>query len=354
MAVSVAGAAAVVLLAGSATILRQARVSVVQKQNIAAARGFVVPLLLEAQASNQGKPVSAGQLLDQLEHHMDRGKDADAETRLEVLNIVAASQLLLQDTARSEAAVKKAMAIAANLDPDHPQSLRARLLMSWVRLARGQTGELRPEIGRLIADMRRSSRTLPEDLAGALRILSEMAVDEGNGEEAESSALEAVAVAEQRLGRNHNQAVLTLVDLCYAYVSNGKPALAAETGKHARERAMEAYSQRWTHPNVLKAREAYGFALAASGERQDGLREMNEAIRDSSSSFGASSRVVGFSLRRLARVQLDAGLAADALESIDQAVSILAEHQDRGAPGFARTLELRGRVFTAAQFAVVR
>jgi hypothetical protein len=59
---------------------------------------------------------------------------------------------------------------------------------------------LRPELDRLIADMRKSGRTLPEDLPGALRIRSEMALDEGNAEEAEAAALEAVEAAENRLG----------------------------------------------------------------------------------------------------------------------------------------------------------
>jgi hypothetical protein len=133
---------------------------------------------------------------------------------------------------------------------------------------------------------------------------------------------------------------------------NGKPELALETGKRARERAMEAFAQRATHPTVLKTREAYAFALAASGQHEEGLQEMNDVMRDIASSFGAGSRFAGFALRRLAKIQLDAGLTRQAQESIEQASRILAEHQDRGAPGFARTLELRGRILAAAQFAV--
>jgi tetratricopeptide (TPR) repeat protein len=197
--------------------------------------------------------------------------------------------------------------------------------------------------------MRRSRRTLPEDLAGALRILSAAAIEEGNAVEAESSALEALEVAETRLGPRHNQVVLSLVDLCYAFASSGKHALAIATGERARDWALEVYSQRSTHPNVLKAREAYAFALAASGESDNGIREMNDAIRDTASSFGVSSRAEGFALRRLALMQLYAGRPEQALETVNRAVSILSEHLNRESPGFARTLELRGRILAAAQ-----
>jgi hypothetical protein len=345
----VTGTIAILLLAGGATILRQARLSVIHKQQIAAARGFLVPLLLEAHAYHGGmKPLAALQLLKQVEQRIDRMQDADPETRIEVMNIVAASLLILQDTAGTETIVRKAMLAAAAIDPGHAQSLRARMLVNWVRLSRGQTDEVRREIGLLLADMRRSPRTLPEDIAGALRIRSAVALEESNAAEAESSALEALGMAEKRLGRLHNQAVLSLVDLCYAYESDGKQALALDTCKLARDRALAAYSGQWTHTNVIKAREAYAFALAASGQRDGGIGEMKDAIRDIFSSFGPSSRLEGLALRRLARMQLEAGGAGQALESINRAVSILAEHLNRNSPGFARTLELRGRIFAAA------
>ena len=69
----------------------------------------------------------------------------------------------------------------------------------------------RREIEELLVDMRHGGRPLPEDLAGTLRARSDVAFQEGQAPEAESYALEALRLAESRLGPHHNQGVLALI-----------------------------------------------------------------------------------------------------------------------------------------------
>ena len=103
-----------------------------------------------------------------------------------------------------------------------------------------------------------------------------------------SSALKALGIAESRLGLRHNQSVLALVDLSYAYQLAGHGELAVKTGERAVGRALEAYSKSATHPNVLKSRVALGYALARSGQTARGI-PVTRTLSKSGGPFGPSS-----------------------------------------------------------------
>jgi tetratricopeptide (TPR) repeat protein len=211
-------------------------------------------------------------------------------------------------------------------------------------LSRGQTRKIRGDLDRLLEEMRRYGTALPEDFAGAWRLRSAVALEEGDPATAVSSALEALKVAESRLGMRHNQSVLALVDLCHAYQRAGQRELALKTGESALRRALDAYSNSATHPNVLKARVALGEALAGSDQAARGIHQTRDAIEDTSSLFGASSRLVGLNLKILAEMQMHAGQWRAAKESIGRSCSILADHLDRDSPGYASLLKLRSEI----------
>ena len=348
LAVAAAATVLITLLAGSGLVVWQELVALAQQRRAEEIKSFLVSTLLGAHAYWAGRPLSALELLHRVESHVYRLRGADAETRVELLNILAASMLSLQDTAGAESTAISAVRESTTLEPGHPQALRAHMLRNWVRLFRGQYPEGRAEIDQLVLAMRRSPRTLPEDLAGALRIRSDLALEEGNFRLAESSALEALQIADDRLGPHHNQTVLALVELSLAYQAGGKVDAALEIVERAKRRALEAYSGQLTHPNVLKARSAYSQILAASGQRRLAIAEAELVMNDNSQLFGPSSRAVGLDLRNLARLQLDAGQLAPALQSADRAVSILREHFDPGSPGYGALIQLRGLIRLAA------
>lgn len=119
--------------------------------------------------------------------------------------------------------------------------------------------------------------------------------------------------------------------------------------KRARDRALEAYAGHDTHPNVLKARVAYAQALAANGQAERAVTETRQAIHDATMLFGASSRIVGVDLLRLARLHLQTGQTELAFESANRAHSILAGQLDQNTPGYAAVLEVRGEALLAAR-----
>ena len=135
-----------------------------------------------------------------------------------------------------------------------------------------------------------------------------------------------------------------LVDLCHAYQRAGQRELALRMGERAVRRALDAYSNSATHPNVIKARVALGQALAGSGQAARGIQETRDAIEDTSTLFGASSRLVGLNLKILAEMQMHAGQWRAAKESIGRSYSILKDHFDSDSPGYASLLKLRSEI----------
>jgi serine/threonine-protein kinase len=334
-----------VLVASSALTAWQARIALARAKQAEEAKAMVISMLFDAHSyRGAGKQVSALDLLRQTQQRLAMLPTTDIRSRVQVLNILGASLLSQQDTNNAEAAADRAMAEAGELSPSDPERLRSRLLRSWVLLSRGQTDKVHNEIASLLGDMHRYGTALPEDLAGAWRVQSAIALEEGDPAKAVSSAREALRIAESRLGTRHNQSVLALVDLCYAYLEAGQGELAVKTGEKAVMRALEAYSKSATHPNVLKARVALGNALAGSGQPARGMQLTQDAIEDAMALFGPSSRFVGVNLKMLAEMQWRAGQGHEAMKSIDRAYSILVDHFRRDSPGFASLVKLRSEI----------
>jgi tetratricopeptide (TPR) repeat protein len=291
-----------------------------------------------------GKPFSTLQFLQGMYSHAGPLAAADPETRVEFLNMLAASLMSQQDTSTAEAVAIRATNESRALPTDHKMALRARMMRNWVRLYRGQFGTLRNELDKLMADMEASRTTLPEDLAGTLRMQSAVACEIGDPEVARAFAAQALAIAERRLGNQHNQSVLALVDLSHAELASHHDQIALDTASHAYQRGIEAYHGSTTHPNVVKARVAHAQALAALGRRDEAFRELRRALDDSSALFGPGSRAAGYDLLRLARLELQNGRPRQALEAVEQSRSFLDDDLDPNEVGFAGLLELRGTI----------
>lgn len=349
LTVGVTAAVLVTLVACLALALWQAQVAVTERQRAEYVKSFLLSVLLDAHSYRAGRPLSALDLLHRAQTRIDRLHGADAATRVELLNILGASLLSLQDTADAEIVIASAMREAAGLERGHSQALRARMLRNWVRIFRGQYAQVRNEIDGLLREMGRSGNVLPEDLAAAWRARSEAALEMAEPEEAKASAAEALRVAEDRLGPSHNQSVLALVNLCLAYGAAGDPALALDTGERALRRALESYGGQSNHPNVLKARAALAQALATAGRSDEAIQEASSVVRDGSDLFGLEARGVGLDLRTLAQLQFDAGQLEAADRSAGQAIAILSKHFDRDSPGYEAVTQLRADIRRAAR-----
>lgn len=259
-------------------------------------------------------------------------------------SILGASLLSQEDLADAETAIGRAAQEAVKLPRSDPERLRSRLLVNWICLSRGQTDRARGDIDHLLEDMRRFGSAYPEDFAGAWRIRSAVALAEHDSGMAISSALASQRIAEARLGMHHNQSVLALVDLSYAYSLAGRQDLALKTAEQAVQRGLHAYSNSETHPNVLKARLAWAQALARSGQPFRGIRMAQAVIDDASALFGASSQLVGQYLVILAEMQTSDEQLPAARESIERAHSILVRHYRTDSPAYLSLAKLRSEI----------
>ncbi|MEO8659410.1 MAG: serine/threonine-protein kinase [Bryobacteraceae bacterium] len=336
------------LVAGAALVTWQAREAFAQQKRAETAKRFLISILIDSHSYWAGKPLTALDLLKRSQTRIQGLPNMDPETRVEMMNLLGASLLSLEDTQGAEAALARVASDMRQIRASHPQVLRARMLRAWVHIFRGRTAEARAELGPLLHDMKEAPQTLPEDLAAAVRATSEVALDAGNAEEAEASAGEALRIAVTRLGANHNQAVLAQVMLSRAQVAGGKITVGLETARQARRRGLDAYGGQPDHPNVLKARIALGEAMAAAGDPKGGITEIESVVRSATELFGPQSRTAGQALRSLSRLELEAGHIQSALQAIVRAESILRDHFDPQSSGAAALGRLQGNILMEA------
>jgi hypothetical protein len=239
---------------------------------------------------------------------------------------------------------------ALRLPPQDTDRLRSRLYKLWVGWYRGEIGTVRGPVESLLDDMARFGSALPEDQSGAWRIRSMIAVEEGDPAKALSSAQAALQVAESRLGTRHNQSVLGLVDLTYAYLSAGDNQRGLQTAQRAWARGLAAYAESASHPNVLKARVAYAEALAASGNPEAAIPVAKSAIGDTVTLFGPSSLLEGLSLKKLAIIEARAGRQQDAEQSMERSCEILRKHFREVSPASLALLDLRREIRSGQLF----
>ena len=336
-----------VLLVASTLIAWQAHLVQLQKRNAEEAKALVLSMLFDAHSYwGDGKPLSALDMLKHAQRGLGALPAADLRTRVQVLNILGMSLLSQQDTIAAEAAIDNAMRSALELPQQDSDRLRSRLCKLWVELYRGETRPVGSEVESLLDDMARSGSVFPEDHAGAWRIRSMVAVEEGDAAKGITSAEAALQIAESRLGMHHNQSVLGLVDLSYAYLSAGNRRQALQTARRAWDRGLTTYKNSATHPNVIKARIAYAQSLGESGNPEDAIPLAKEAIRDTVALFGESSLLEGLSLKKLAVMEARAGHQLDARQSMKRSCEILFRHLRTGSPGYLALLTLRREILS--------
>ena len=340
-----------VLFVSSILVVWQARVAQVQKHSAEEAKAIVLSMLFDTHSYwGNGKPLSALDVLKHTQQRLTTLPAADLRTRVQVLNILGMSLLSQQDTLAAEAAIDNAMRSALQLPRHDTDRLRWRLCKLWVELYRGETGTVRGEVEDLLHDMGRFGSALPEDYAGAWRIRSMVAVEEGDAAKALSAAEAALQIAESRLGVRHNQSVLGLVELAYAYLCAGNHPRALQAAQQAYARGLAAYGNSATHPNVIKARMAYAQALAASGNPEAAIPLARDAIADTVALFGPSSLLEGLNLKKLAVMEARAGRQHDAGQSMERSCDILLRHLRRGSPGCLALLNLRREIRSGKPF----
>ncbi len=346
------GAALVVLitvLAGTGLAAWQAHLAVTEKARALEVKDFLIALFEEASPYNTGaRPLSAVEWLRQAKSRIDRRLGDRPALQVELLNIVGTSLLSLQDTPGAEEVLTQAIKDgSARLGPDHPEVLRARVLMTHVDRFRG-TEEGRAEIARLLPVLR-ASKGLDVDLGIALKNQAHLEVDAGRYGVADKAAQEAVDVTLRTRGDRHPDYVAALLTRAYVYQYSRKADESFHAAEDAYRTARVVFGDAPKHPRIIEGRLLYGRALGEAGYLKRAVDELSNTVSDAAEVFGPSSRMVGFFSLPLAEYQLETGRPSEALEISRDALSIIARHTKPESFRYAAAVHQRGAALLAAR-----
>ena len=141
-------------LTGTAVAIRNLRVARTEKAYAEEVRDFLSALIRETSPySAGGRAPSALEWLRHATDRIDHRLESRPEVRVELLNVVGSSMLTLQDTAGAEQVLSRAEEEGIRrLGLNHPQTLRARVLMTAVDRFRGRTAKMRARARVALAD----------------------------------------------------------------------------------------------------------------------------------------------------------------------------------------------------------
>jgi eukaryotic-like serine/threonine-protein kinase len=346
-----AAIAVTALLTGTTVAIRNLHVAKTEKAHAEEVRDFLSTLIRDASPYNAGgRPLSALEWLRHATDRIDSRLESRPEARVELLNLVGSSMLTLQDTAGAEAVLSRAIEEGTDrLGLNHPQTLRARVLMTAVDRFRGRTAKMREELATLLPILRAERARFGEDLAVALKNQAHLEMDEGQYDAAERATDEELTVARHELGPDHPETVTAQMMQALAYQYSRSPEEALAATEHAFDATLRAFRDSPKHPRTIEARLLYGRALGDADQASQGVEQLEQAVRDAADVFGPSSRMVGFYSLPLAALQIDTGRVEAAIRSSHAGVAIIAQHSDPKSFRYANALFHRGMAWLAAR-----
>jgi eukaryotic-like serine/threonine-protein kinase len=350
VAVGASAAVLIAVLGGTAVATWQAHVALNETAAALEVKGFLVTLFRDASPYNAGgRGLSAVDWLKQVRTRIDRIGDRPA-LRVELLNIVGSSLLTLQDTAAADEVLTQAIKEGTSrLGPEHPETLRARVLMTSLDRFRGRTKEGRAELARLLPVLRAAGSARSEDLVIGLKALAHLEIDDGHYAAAELAAQEAVDIGVRTLGDQHPETVGALLTRTYAYQYSRTSDVALKAAESAYFTALAVYRDVPKHPRIIEGRLLYGRALGEAGEAARSVEQLAQAVSDAAEVFGRSSRMVGFFSLPLAQSQLETGQIAESIENSRKAAEIIARHTRPQSFRYGAALYHRGAALLAAR-----
>jgi serine/threonine-protein kinase len=348
------GAAAVVLvaiLAGSAVAVWSARVAVTEERRALEVKEFLASLLRDADPyQSSGEPLAVADLLRQARERAD-ALEAPPEMRVELLTLIGSGLLNLEDFDTAERAATQALSEAlASFGPDHELTLRARVLMIGVHRFRGRTAEMRAELEEAERVLRTRGDASAADQFILLESRGHLAIDDGNAQQAVSSAQQAFDLALASFGKRdaRTAAAATLLAEAFEY-SDVSPDEALQAAERAFRLSTDLYGVESRHPRVISVRDVYGRALCRAGQVPAGVQQLERALRDASEVFGPRSSTVGFIAQNLARYQRQLGDIHAAIANFDLALEIHGRDAQRESFTYLGTLTARGIALLTAR-----
>ncbi|HEY8507440.1 MAG TPA: protein kinase, partial [Steroidobacteraceae bacterium] len=263
LAVAAAASVLLTVLAGSAISVWQARVALAEQRRAEEVKEFLASTLRDADPyQGPGRVPSVKDLLRQARERVDR-IESRPDLRVELLTLIGSSLLNLEDLDAAENAARQALSEAIDaLGDDHPQTMRARVLMLGVHRFRGRTDEMRRELETLEASLKDRPDVSVEDRVLILENRGHLSIDDGKGKEALEAARQAFDLALAHFGERdpRTASAATLLAEAHEY-TDASPEQALQAAERAFQLTTAIYDPESPHPRIISVRDVYGRAL---------------------------------------------------------------------------------------------
>jgi serine/threonine protein kinase/Tfp pilus assembly protein PilF len=351
LAVAAAASVLLTVLAGSVVSIWQARVALAEQHRAEEVKEFLASTLRDADPyQGPGRAPSVKDLLRQARERVDR-IESRPDLRVELLTLIGSSLLNLEDLDAAENAARQALSEAIDaLGADHPQTLRARVLMLGVHRFRGRTDEMRRELETLETSLKGRQDVSVEERVLILENRGHLSIDDGKGKAALEAAQQAFDLALAHFGERdpRTASAATLLAEAHEY-TDASPEQALQAAERAFQLTTAIYHPDSPHPRIIAVRDVYGRALCRAGRLQEGIRHLETALRDATEVFGPMSTSVGFLASNTARYQVGLGDLKGALENFNRTLEIHARDAQRNSFTYLSPLTARGITLIAAR-----
>jgi eukaryotic-like serine/threonine-protein kinase len=352
--VPVAAAAAVTLAVGTGAgvAYRQTQQARAADAQAASAEVFISSMLRHA---NIDAPESQSDLLvvDLLRRARQDviAMDAPPATRVRLMNLIADGLRGFGQSAEYGDIAARALAEAAVLGPDHPETLKAGYQRATALMQQGKAAEAMTLLTDLLPRLERQAATDPTTFARALRLVADVGMADAKYRDAEAAARKAVEATERHLGPAHPETATALRTLgeVLGLDRDTDPAQALAVAAQALERTLEAHKYQPKHPWILRARELYAGALGDAGQLESAVAELERALALKIAIQGERARGVAFSRHTVSGNQYRLGRFADAIANNTRVLDILSPQLDHETIDYLNIANLRGLLMASVR-----
>ena len=210
--------------------------------------------------------------------------------------------------------------VVAQLEREHPDAVeaRARAELGWGTLMLYSSRHAEAEVHYLrAADSLRGVAGAEPLLAKCVEGLANVYTDNGRHADAERLLLEAIAIKEASLGRNHVDTAATYHNLAVLRIDMGRFEAALADVQRALEIFVRVLGPE--HSNVAMARMTLGRLLHAMGDVDAGVASLEQAVALGDRAYGGNNLFNAVSRVYFARALASARRFDDALRVLDDA-----------------------------------
>jgi tetratricopeptide (TPR) repeat protein len=303
LTVAASSLAILALIAFAAIARWQAQVALAEKARAEEVKDFITQIFKGANQYSAGaRDIAASKLLAKADERIDQTLDSRPDLRIELRTIIAESLSSMQDYVPALSIASKAVSESTKfLGADHARTLQVKSIELNLRRFGESKETLDKEYKDLLRRMRANPQVEPLFVAHALENASSNSLALGRAPEAESLALEALAIANKHLRESDQQLMHLLIHLSFLYQRSRKFPEALATAERVHRITFDVLHQDPKHPNALDVRMSYGMALCDVRQWEKGLKTLREAVYDSEQVYGSKSRSVAFYHNHLAR-----------------------------------------------------